>query len=280
MPELSYCAQQVRQFDRERFLCLMFAPPERREALFALYAFDLELAHIPDRVTEYTLGQMRFQWWRDAIDQTYDGIPPHHGVMLSLNEAIRAHGLERAAFQRLIDTRERDLDAWPNPDREAFDDYLDGTAATLAGLSAQILGIADSTTALSARRAARAWALMRLLRDIPAHAAGGRVFLPEQACRGAKIRSEDLLLGQAGRELWALAGALTSLAEKDLGKARANGTRFPAYAMAALLPGLLAARKAARLRRICRGDPLHPAMRRPSSLTVPDLWLHARLRRI
>lgn len=280
MPELSYCAQQVRQFDRERFLCLMFAPPERREALFALHAFDLELAQIPDRVTEHLLGKMRFQWWRDAIGQTFDGNPPHHGVLLPLSEAIRAHGLERTAFERLIDTRERDLDAWPNSDREALDDYLDGTAATLAGLSVQVLGIADSATTLSARRAARAWGLMRLLRDIPSHAVGGRVFLPEQACRGARIETGDLLLGQAGRELSALAGALASFAETDLEEARGAGNRFPGHAMAALLPGRIAARQAARLRRICRSDPLHPAMRRPSPLTVPDLWLHARLRRI
>ncbi len=280
MSDLSYCAQQLRQFDRERFLCLMFAPPERREALFALHAFDLELALIPERVTEHLLGQMRFQWWRDAIEQTYAGNPPHHEVLQPLSEAIAAYGLERAAFDRLIDTRERDLDAWPNLDRAALAEYLDGTASTLAGLAMSILGITDSALALAARRATRAWAMMRLLRDMPRHAGSGRVFLPEQACRGARIECADLLLDQAGRELGALAQAFASKAERDLREAHRAGRGIPSEAMATLLPAVLARRQLNRFRKVCRGDPLHPAMRRPSPLTVLDLWIHARLGRI
>ncbi|HXP95891.1 MAG TPA: squalene/phytoene synthase family protein, partial [Telmatospirillum sp.] len=47
---LSYSAEQVRRFDRDRFGTALFAPPERREALFALYAFNLEVAQIRELV--------------------------------------------------------------------------------------------------------------------------------------------------------------------------------------------------------------------------------------
>ena len=280
MPELSYCAQQLRQLDRERFLCLMFAPPRKRQALFAPYAFDLELSQIPDRVSEHLPGQMRFQWWRDAIEQIYAGESPHQGVLQPLRGAITAYGLERAAFDRLIDTRERDLDAWPNRNRAALDDYLDGTAGNLAGLAMRILGVTDSATVRSARRAARAWAMMRLLRAIPVDAASGRVFLPEQACRGARIERDDLLLGKAGRELGGLAQALASRAGRELQEVRDVCGSVPRDVVAAFLPAVLARRLLSRFRKVCRRDPLHPAMRRPSPLMVLDLWVHARLGRI
>ncbi len=34
----------VRRYDPDRFLTALFAPPEKREALLALYAFNHELA--------------------------------------------------------------------------------------------------------------------------------------------------------------------------------------------------------------------------------------------
>jgi len=45
-----YCEALVRERYRERFLAALFAPAEVRAHLFALYAFDLEIAHVPDAV--------------------------------------------------------------------------------------------------------------------------------------------------------------------------------------------------------------------------------------
>ena len=36
----AYCADYLRETDRDRYLATLFAPADRREALFALYAFD------------------------------------------------------------------------------------------------------------------------------------------------------------------------------------------------------------------------------------------------
>src|SRR3546814_16622414 len=77
---LSYCASQLRRYDPDRFLTALFAPPERRESLFAIYAFNLEIAKTREVISEPMLGQIRLQWWRDSITQIYLGQPPHHAV--------------------------------------------------------------------------------------------------------------------------------------------------------------------------------------------------------
>ena len=42
--DLSYCGREVRKYDNDHFLAGLFTPADRREATFALYAFNLEIA--------------------------------------------------------------------------------------------------------------------------------------------------------------------------------------------------------------------------------------------
>ena len=57
----AYCQNQVRQHDRDRYLTALFAPPARRPGLFALYAFNLEVAKVREAVSEPMLGHIRLQ---------------------------------------------------------------------------------------------------------------------------------------------------------------------------------------------------------------------------
>src|SRR5438445_9502835 len=102
-------AALVRQHDRDRYQTALFAPADRREALFALYAFNYEIARVRETVTQPMLGQIRLQWWREVLDAAYAGVPPrNHPVAVALTAAIREFGLTRELFDRLVDTRERD----------------------------------------------------------------------------------------------------------------------------------------------------------------------------
>jgi len=91
---LSYCGQEVRKYDNDRFLTCLFAPADRREALFALYAFNLEIAKTREVVTEPILGQIRLQWWHDSIGEVYEGGGRRHEVLQPLADAIRRFDLE------------------------------------------------------------------------------------------------------------------------------------------------------------------------------------------
>ncbi|HEY8014675.1 MAG TPA: squalene/phytoene synthase family protein, partial [Dongiaceae bacterium] len=125
--ELSYCARLLRQQDPDRYLTALFAPPERREALFALYAFNLELARARESVREPIMGQMRLQWWRDSLAEMLAGRPRAHEVGRPLAAAIAAYGLDPVLLERLIDARERDMEAEPPVDLAALLDYARGT---------------------------------------------------------------------------------------------------------------------------------------------------------
>ena len=62
-----HCAALVREADRDRYLATLFAPAEQRDALFALYAFNVEIARVRELAREPMPGEIRLQWWREAL---------------------------------------------------------------------------------------------------------------------------------------------------------------------------------------------------------------------
>ncbi len=248
---LSYCGEQVRRLDPDRYLCALFAPVERREALFALYAFNSEIAKVRESVTEPMPGLIRLQWWRDAIDGIYGGSPPRHQVVDALSRAVEDMGLARDEFDRLIDTRERDLEGVPPASLAELEDYADGTSAALAGLALEALGATVAHRA--ARRAGRhvgiAWALSGLLRAVPFHARARRLYLPADLMAAQGIGEEEVFAMRPTAGLGVVVAAVAKAAEGHLGAARALRGEVPRAALPALLPASLAAGDLARLRR-------------------------------
>src|SRR5271167_2004664 len=86
---LSPVAALVRRHDRDRFQTVLFAPVARRETLFALYAFNYEIARVRESVTQPLLGQIRLEWWRESIAAAFDGGPVRrHIIVQPLTAAI------------------------------------------------------------------------------------------------------------------------------------------------------------------------------------------------
>ena len=129
---LTYCADQLRRYDRDRFQVALFASEERREAIFALYAFNLEIAKTAESVTESTLGQIRLQWWRERIDEIYAGQARAHQVIEPLGRAVRDLKLTRELFDRLLDGREFDLEGRAPRDLAELETYAEATSASLS----------------------------------------------------------------------------------------------------------------------------------------------------
>ena len=133
-------AAAARAADHDRYLCALFAPPPARAALFALILFNAEIARTREAVSEPMLGRIRLQWWREAIDEIYQGRVRRHEVVEPLAEAIGAHGLTRSYFDRLIEARESDLDEVPPATMAALEIYAEESAAPLVSLGLEIVG--------------------------------------------------------------------------------------------------------------------------------------------
>ena len=63
----AHCEALVRAADKDRFLATLFAPAEHRQALFALYAFNVEVSRVREAVREPLAGEIRLQWWSEVL---------------------------------------------------------------------------------------------------------------------------------------------------------------------------------------------------------------------
>jgi phytoene synthase len=171
-PEQSYCADEARRHDWDRFICTLFAPGGAREPLFSLIAFNSELARTRDVVSQPLLGQIRLQWWRDALAAIYGEMPPSaatatHPILVPLGKAIAEYRLERSLFDAMIDARSDELDEGGLTGAVDVLDYLLSSAGNLARLEIAILadGNAPNTdTIMAAEHANVALGLVELVR--------------------------------------------------------------------------------------------------------------------
>lgn len=238
--DAAYCLDQVRRFDRDRYLTALFAAAQARDNLMALYAFNLEVAKTREVVREPMMGLMRLQWWRDAIADIYAGNERRHQVVQPLAAAIRRRGLDRAPFDHLIDAREGDMGEPPPADLRALVAYVDATAGGLGLLAAQTLGGAGERAAQAARAVWMAWALAGLLRAVPFHAHHRRVQLPQDLLAQHGLDLHDVLEHRRPPALAKVVRAVAVEARGQLTAGRALGRTVPRRLLPVMLLGTVA----------------------------------------
>lgn len=240
----SYCRKLIARFDRDRFLCTQFAPAERRADLFALYAFNLEIAGVRESVSEPLVGQMRLKWWYDALDAIVAGAPPKHPVAAPLSEAVRRYSLPRADLETLIEARSDDLEAEQPATLSELEAYAEYSTAPLLRMVLTILGGGGPDAYDLSRSVAIAWALTGHLRALPHHAAQRRLYLPSGLCRDKGLDHEALFIRRtdspAPAGLTAVVRTLVDVTEGHLETLRGDQGTIPPPARSLLLYGTLA----------------------------------------
>lgn len=251
--EHNYCAQAVRDGDHDRYLTALYAQARARPWLFALYAFNLELAHVRAAVTEPLLGEIRLAWWRETIDGLYAGTPRAHPVARALAAAVAATSPPRALFDAMIDGRMLELDAAALGQDQALLDHADLTGGATQALAAWLARGADpgAQASAAARAVGQAWALVGLVRAIGFQARLGAAMVPDGFWQGQNIDPAQLYRGAITPNIQAAAKRLASQARGALMAARQAYPKPDAALLPALLPAVLAADY---LRRFARWD--------------------------
>ncbi|NIJ39824.1 phytoene synthase [Parvibaculum indicum] len=233
------CLAELRAGDHDRFLSLLLAPAEKRPALLALYAFNLEIARIAETVSEPMMGMIRLQWWREVLEGLDAGETRGHHAAVALAETRKHVDLPLSDLTALVDMRERDLDEEPFEDMAALEGYAVATSGGLMSLAATVLGGEGAAAAHreAIDHAGAAFALTGLLRALPAKAAQGHVMLPVDLMRRHDLDPHGLLHGRMSEALRAAMREIGSAARAHLASARREGV--PKELLPALLPASL-----------------------------------------
>ena len=175
----------ARAGDLDRYLAALLAPRAVRRDLIALTAFLGEVARIPSAVREPMMGEIRLQWWREALESAHKGVVTGSPVADALAGTMARHRLPLELLVAPIDARARDLD--PGQPAEDISDYLRATQAAAFRLSARVLGV-EETPAVADLLVASGQAYGRARLAAASRPAGGG---PAQSCPRRHVRGSQ-----------------------------------------------------------------------------------------
>jgi phytoene synthase len=230
---VSYCAELVRSADRDRFVATLFAPAHNRDALYALYAFNAEVAHVRGRAREATAGEIRLQWWCEVLQGERHGEAMASPVAASLLKTIETHRLPLNAMLALLEARRFDLYDEPMRTVAEVEDYALKTTSAVIAVAAQILGV---DAAAAARPAGLAYALTELLAAVPGHAARRQLYLPVELLDRHGVAAAEVFASRSSPALNQAAADLRNLARRHLAAAADMLPGLPQQALPAFLP--------------------------------------------
>jgi phytoene synthase len=257
----------ARAGEPDRYLAALLAAPAARDGLLALAAFSAELGRIGQLVTrEPMMGEIRLQWWRDALaspdPQTRTGNP----IADALREAAVRHALPAPLLLSMIDAHASDLQAEPFASEAALERYLADAEAAQFNLAARMAGgPAGADLEVASASAGRAYGLVRLLLGLPQALSQGRLPLPRARLERAGL--DDLPGEPDPLKVAALMSSASGEARANLGAARQHVAKLPREARVAFLPLALV-------------EPYLRALERPGRNPLRDLAEIAPLQRI
>lgn len=222
-------AETLKRTDMDRYLASLVLGERERHAVQAVWAFGAEIASIPARVTEPGPGEIRLQWWHDALTGEEHGAVRQNPLAAALLDAIAAYDLPTGPLVRLIEARRFDLYQDPMPDQETFEGYAGETASILYALAATILAKgALVNSADAAGHMGVAHALIGHLRAFGYNAARARIFLPKSILDANGVTEAALFAGQSNSALAAASVQFRDLARAHLLQAADAFATLPA----------------------------------------------------
>ena len=155
-------------------------PPDRRHAMYAIYAFCRIVDDIADDETDLADKLPRLAAWRDRIDGLY-GDQTDGPVTRVLSLAVEKFTLRRQDFLDMIDGMQMDAEeVIVAPDLQKLDLYCDRVAASVGRLSVRAFGDASADADRVAHALGRALQLTNILRDVAEDAGRDRLYLPRE----------------------------------------------------------------------------------------------------
>ncbi|MGE5267819.1 MAG: squalene/phytoene synthase family protein [Deltaproteobacteria bacterium] len=165
-------ARSARDLAYDDYLAALLGPRDGRDDLIAVAALLGELARIPLTVSDAPLGEIRLQWWRDALSSTARTGHPVADAAIALAPHLDAKLID--IISPALEAYAAELYAEPFHSNEAFLAYVTAAPNCAFVLRAAILGTYDVLSNPIISDAARTLGLVRACVRLPQMLAKGR----------------------------------------------------------------------------------------------------------
>jgi len=231
-----YCAALVREADRDRYLATLFAPPDKRDALYALYAFAFEIGRVRDVAREPMPGEIRLQWWREVLEGKRDGEAAAHPVASALVAGLTRHGIKVDRLVGIVDAHAFDLYDEPMGTLDDLDNYGVMTESALLDVAIAILGGGGPEAMMLVRGAGIAGTVTGVLVNLAKQVSRRQMFVPLEVIERHGVEIGEVYAGKTSEALKNALAELRRHARRQMIAARNEAMQVPLTILPALLP--------------------------------------------
>jgi squalene synthase HpnC/squalene synthase HpnD len=174
------CNQIARGAHSSFYLAFFGLPRDKRNALFALYAFMRLIDNVSDEPGDLEAKRRGLARWRAMLDEAIAGETSGHAILPALADSIARFNIPTRYFHDLILGAEMDLTVATYATFDQLSEYCYRVAGTVGLTCLHVFGFRDPRDPDLAERLGLAFQLTNIIRDVKADLEMGRVYLPQQ----------------------------------------------------------------------------------------------------
>jgi len=197
--DFRFCRDVTRRAATNFYYAFRVLPPERRDALYAVYAFCRAVDDAADE-TEPSEAPGLVAGWREELERCYRGMPLHP-VTAALAAALERYPIPFAALSAVVDGVEMDLGRRRYSTFPELETYCRHVASAVGLAAIEIFGYRNPATRQYADRLGIALQLTNILRDVREDAARDRIYLPAEDLERFGVTDADILRGVFNRRV-------------------------------------------------------------------------------
>ena len=173
------CERIARTYARNFYLGFRLLPPQKRQAICAVYAF---MRYADDLADEHkTPDDAALDRWLDALSAAVSGVATDDPIMLALSDTVKTYDIPMVYFADLIAGVRSDMVPVSFATFDELENYCYRVAGVVGLACLRIWGVSDTSRAEAiAVRCGTAFQLTNVLRDIREDASRSRVYLPDE----------------------------------------------------------------------------------------------------
>jgi 15-cis-phytoene synthase len=189
-----YCSQLTRKSRSNFYYSFLFLSKEKRQAIYAVYAFCRSVDDVADGSAPVRQKQVLLDAWRRELDRCYEG-KPEHPITVKLAHSLQRFPLPKGYFEELIAGVEMDLTHSRYPTFHELYDYCYRVAGVVGLMCIEIFGYRNLKTKDYAINLGVALQLTNIMRDLKVDAERGRIYIPQDELARFGYREDELLQG-------------------------------------------------------------------------------------
>jgi squalene synthase HpnC len=186
------CNRIARGAHSSFYLAFFGLPRDKRNALFALYAFMRLIDNVSDEPGDLETKRRGLACWRGMLDEAIAGETSGNAILPALADSIARFNIPTRYFHDLILGAEMDLTVASYATFDQLSEYCYRVAGTVGLTCLHVFGFRDPRDPDLAERLGLAFQLTNIIRDVRADLEMGRVYLPQEDLARFGSSAKDL----------------------------------------------------------------------------------------